>query len=45
MSSIAIAAGIMLMMIVGFRFVQVERLVKLSFGSWVLLGWSLAVGV
>ena len=35
----------MLMMIVGFWFVQVERLVKLSFGSWVLLGWSLAVGV
>lgn len=34
----------MLLMIIGFWFVQVERLVKLSFGAWVLLGWSLAVG-
>lgn len=44
MSSLAIAVGIMLVLVVALGFVQVENLIKLTFGTWVLLGWSLSIG-
>ena len=44
MSSLAIAAVVMIALVVAFGFVQIENLIKLTFGTWVLLGWSLSIG-
>lgn len=44
MSSLAIAAVVMIALVIAFGFVQIENLIKLTFGTWVLLGWSLSIG-